>query len=598
MKNKKTLYLGSALLLSAGLTAVVGIATANGGALPNLADGPSNEVWNHYAAVEAGTTQRGIKEYWVSCDTHETVFTAPTEGTISDKGAPSQAFINRLPANDARLVKQLGKIDFEDASDLNLFENTIGTLAIVESADATSGNKVLQVTPNSGGSIKWTLKDSVLDKLFADPSVHSIAFDARGEAANGNFRRNSTGSNITYEIDDQGRAGLKTEWKTFYFERGMYDQYVASKAGGKNVAVLVSDGNATNKVFFDNIRICQYAPEDMQYQGFEGGSVFKASDTDYRVSGYARTATTFPTSKSNYDLYITGDAADFTVSHTTEIVSEGRRALKIEHTGLSPVTIRLNAEFANNANADGIMFDVYWDGTGTGRTEINFAAQVGMSKIAQNHNLYSGCWSTGVMPKSAITTQTGAYYEFLKLGGSQCNGTFIIDNIRPYYATEGFEAAGVATSSSNVEISSNIAPDSQFKMGSNRRDKNDHVFYINGNGASASSCITDEFYTQGTKSFKYVHEGTNTNFNIYVNKAMYGDKLDAAGVSIDVLTFDGKIERFMGNQTVNPDGEWHTYTITKEQMNTLRATTHYCLAYNASAKAGTYYFDNLRFLNK
>ncbi len=39
---------------------------------------------HHYAQVNPTSTTYGVKEYWVCCTNHETMFSAPTSGTISD----------------------------------------------------------------------------------------------------------------------------------------------------------------------------------------------------------------------------------------------------------------------------------------------------------------------------------------------------------------------------------------------------------------------------------------------------------------------------------------------------------------------------------
>ncbi len=39
---------------------------------------------HHYAQVNPTSTTYGVKEYWVCCTNHETMFAAPTSGTVSD----------------------------------------------------------------------------------------------------------------------------------------------------------------------------------------------------------------------------------------------------------------------------------------------------------------------------------------------------------------------------------------------------------------------------------------------------------------------------------------------------------------------------------
>ena len=66
------------------------------------------EVWNHYSMVAPTETEKGIKEYWVSCDSHTYSFVEPQSGTIYNKGTPSSEFINSLEAGDSRLYDPYG----------------------------------------------------------------------------------------------------------------------------------------------------------------------------------------------------------------------------------------------------------------------------------------------------------------------------------------------------------------------------------------------------------------------------------------------------------------------------------------------------------
>lgn len=49
-----------------------------------FAGAESGNVWVHYAKKAATKTEKGIREYWVNCQTNEHVFAAPTSGTIQE----------------------------------------------------------------------------------------------------------------------------------------------------------------------------------------------------------------------------------------------------------------------------------------------------------------------------------------------------------------------------------------------------------------------------------------------------------------------------------------------------------------------------------
>lgn len=82
--KKRNLVLSVFSLLAIGTIAV----GASSGAFRGLgemllADGTTT-VWRHYPRREATPTEKGIREYWVSCSSHEVTFEKPTSGTIED----------------------------------------------------------------------------------------------------------------------------------------------------------------------------------------------------------------------------------------------------------------------------------------------------------------------------------------------------------------------------------------------------------------------------------------------------------------------------------------------------------------------------------
>ena len=80
MKKLKIITLG---LLSASTITCASILVANNQSVRVRANN-GNEVWSHYAE-RMPSALPGIREYWVSCSSHETVFSEPLDGDVEEK---------------------------------------------------------------------------------------------------------------------------------------------------------------------------------------------------------------------------------------------------------------------------------------------------------------------------------------------------------------------------------------------------------------------------------------------------------------------------------------------------------------------------------
>ena len=130
---KKRLFGGIALFTSfvlltiLSLTNVSSLSVAKGNGIHN-----EHCHWNHYQRVEPTYSSRGIQEYYVCCDHHDSVLEAPVEGTITDAGAPSSEFINSLADDDFRMIpsyqEQLEPIQSEIDKIPNVISPTDGSL--------------------------------------------------------------------------------------------------------------------------------------------------------------------------------------------------------------------------------------------------------------------------------------------------------------------------------------------------------------------------------------------------------------------------------------------------------------------------------------
>lgn len=615
--TKKTKIASFACLSVLAVSVVAALGTK--GLTKSTADG----TWYHYDAVEATTKSVGSKEYWTDCN-GTTVLTEPA-GEIEEKGQPTQAFINKLALNDERRVAQIGTIDFEDESDFTLFTINSSASQIVEDESATSGSHVLKITAkgtSEGNCMAHVqLKTDMMDKLFADPNVKGVWFDIKGSGQFNNFRRETSSKGATpYDYDFSGgpdkqgnywKCGIDTVWKSFCFERSFYEE---SKTYDKPSYFIKVESLPVNaEIYIDNIRIQSYGRESWTHFGFETGTLRcnNENGTEYYSYGYARkNDSRYVTSQNgnNCDFRILGtagggQATSVTWDYTRK--SEGNRSLKIVKpaAGNPELRLELPAEFATNCPGSGYLMDVFFDENINGEDVNAGAGGINTLQFANNiveagkpRTAFSGSWITIFIPLSKLTPTSDGFIRVLRWSGSQSNGVFWIDNFRPAFDTFGFEDISYGNSASNGEVGLCNVPASERKGGQNLRDNYDHLFYFNGGVTSVSS--STDFATEGTKSLKYVHGAGNNYFAIYCNKYLFDQLPDGYSLSIDVMTTDGEINNFCGNQKVSPDGLWHTYTISKATMNSLRAATHYCIAYGTgvNAKQGTYYFDNVRFV--
>lgn len=80
---KKRTILAVASLCGVATVSVLALSGLSGEAREFFADGDAG-VWVHYARKEATKSEKGIREYWVNCSSHEYVFEQPTSGTIQE----------------------------------------------------------------------------------------------------------------------------------------------------------------------------------------------------------------------------------------------------------------------------------------------------------------------------------------------------------------------------------------------------------------------------------------------------------------------------------------------------------------------------------
>ena len=561
---KKTKILGLSIFSLSALCALATLTTS--GALLR-GDAETTEVWNHYSGVAATLDNPGIKEYWVSCLTHEHVFTRPDvdDSKITDQGAPSLSFIKSLSSSDDRLIDKYKRgFNFDDGVNPYIsIKDRFNTLE-VQNDVGLDGTKALvaSYTGTSAVDAHLSISKAYLDAVFADPEVKSLSFAAKGTIATNNFRHKQVDQSFTHDNKyliscyeaNATNYGITTEWKTFYLSRGVYSQmtdsdwFIQYGATGPFTLYLdefrisYTDYADRSKVTFEN--------------GFLNGQVLRHADGTgqkaFEVNGSVVTSTGF-----DYD-------------HATE----GNRALTFTKEN-GYIALFVGADYVTNMPESGMFLEM--------NATVGINASVGNLKYGNNENYPSnyspvGLTKTLYIPKSKITGDG----RFLIIQGSTA-GTFYIDNVR--YAdviTESFEDAhAYVYGEYGYAINYKLADQTASNVA---RDNARNVTILSEwNTVTAAEIVTD-FATHGSDSFKLTLRAAGPlAFNRTYFDMMDDDSVLTMDVYPESMTF-GEGTPFEGI----PMGQWTTVTLKKADF----VDGNRFLAGGYFSK-GVVYFDNL-----
>lgn len=204
-KNKKTLVLALASILSAGALLGVVTSTQTGG-VANIfaADNEDSYIWNHYKAVAPTIDSHGSKEFWANCTVLGQVrFEKPTKGKIQKENLDFKAtpWFDELTPDDARYVAPLPSrtvatlssenvtIIKDEGSSFMTFSNAMDELAL-KSGAINYGDKAKIIEEFGGSSrendgifIKTNKKE--LGNTMADASITLPAINFLEELKNG-----------------------------------------------------------------------------------------------------------------------------------------------------------------------------------------------------------------------------------------------------------------------------------------------------------------------------------------------------------------------------------------------------------------------------
>ena len=617
MKKK---IIGFSLLSMTAVALVTTIVSSNsiGRELPLSLFGSNPVTWYHYDGVDPDLDNKGIREYWVSCESHEHQFTAPTgDVTIEEGGAPSRGFIDSLANNDDRLLPKYARvIDFENGANdyITVHDGTV-SLSVVDD-EGVNGSKALRAVFSSAGHLD--LAREMLDAFFANPNVAAISFYAKSTTATNNFRHITVDQSV---VHDNGNAystyesnisnyGVNEGYKQFYLTRGVY--------GEMNASDWFIQYGATGTLYLDNITTSYHDYFDAKTYGLEYGWSRNVDANTYYLYN--------PVGSNVAQLLITGSSSFENAGVDYSAFTEGVRSVKLTKKS-GQVNYYLRSDFQQSSlPTEGIYVDFKTDTTwneawhetngsvgagsmGTGKNNLAVlypflvgapGSRTGVQNIVSNG---VGQWQTLHIKKSEITDDS----RFLIISGG-ATGNVFIDNIR--LATEPIDSfenayAYVGGQTNNVIAGASSYPvDAEIGSVPSVFNVADYIFTTEwGNTASSTEPnaeITDERASNGDYSLKLE---MRTSAPLRLRPSYLQMLLREGGtLSFDVYSDDlpegkYKLTTLAGNVKNITKGEWTTVTLTAADF-LKDGQTSYSNAGRFTENAfgaGTIYIDNIRY---
>lgn len=559
-KNKKAFTVTSLLA-----TLMIGILASGSFSSSDILHIKADTVWRHYVGLDPTYSEIGAHEYWTDCA--GTTLLYNPGGTIVEAGTLDMEYAESLPWSDDRKLDVLTRTyDFEDGVVPHHFKKGPKVTSFtINDTEGVNGSKCLQVNI-SGSDYFFGLTDVWLEYAFSDSSIEAVAFDAKATKQTNNFR---SGAGVCLEENTNG-YGLYTTYKTFYYTREMYENWVPGGYMFKGGGLTSSD-----KVYLDNFRYCTY-DGSLEQVTFDVGLITTDSSGNKSIRG-----------KTGQAALVSGagaTAVDFSYNYKTQ----GNRSLHITKQN-GYLAVFTNKTFYNSLSEVGMAFDIYitMDIAFTGNDNTAFYPYFNSTGNPKN------CWQTYCLRKN----QVGTDGRFLILQGSPA-GEVYIDNIRPLEAFESFEDNiytadyGEYTYASRFEIASETE-------GNKVRD-NYHNINVMINGAVWTGAeVEKETFSNGVQSVRF--DSNDKGYSaVFISPSLFNFcKNNGYAVRFDAYT-NG--QSFTGGTLIGNKingacmNNWGTVTFSGSELDD-PAVAGRCNGRISTAQfngAGSFWIDNIR----
>ena len=597
MMKKKILLLGTTLISATALT--LGAVTAMGAQADlNKLSGANEAEWSHYSGVSPSYDQKGIKEYWVSCSTHEHQFTAPTSGTIVDRGAPSEAFINSLADDDTRLLApSWNTINFASSSDLDLVSSARNNFSVKEIVDDSTApdhdGKVLKVMYKDG-TAEFRLAEAYLDKVFADSSVVGLNFNMKATLEKDiSYRTQAT--TTRYEGNGANNFGLNTTWKTFQLPRSAYESFKAdpNKSQAARNTMLwtgLSTQYDTFELYLDNF---QPARKVLDWTGFERGRYNNgAAYLSWREGAVG--------SGGSEVFYAMDGNSTTTVnwSFDDSVKSEGGRSIKISRATSDNLKLGFNS---NQVKYDNLLpsstsvlsFDFRSSKNLNCNASVSSILICGTTKLSSgtNFQIPGNTWCRIAIPKSKLVN----YSFFTFHGGAEMD--VWVDNIQFDTDLGCFEDDTLIRQTDNV-----WSYNGEYTNSSNHTNVDYtkiRTMRVQGTSGNVSHVgLSYSRHTEGNSSLWIKQVRGNVETALYLSTAAKKFLTDNAGstITLDMFrTSSGTCTFNNGNRNaltpVPQANTWTTITLTNDDLT----SDGRAIIYQGSNTIGDWYVDNISY---
>jgi len=593
MKNAKYFLLGlTTASLAIGAVAFSSLASKGF----ERATSTDSAVWNHYSAVNPTLDKKGIKEYWVSCESHESVFSAPASDNIHDQGTPSDSFINSLDSNDSRLLQRSWKnLSFSSAEDMNMIFSVRNNFAIKEIVDDSNApdhdGKALKLTFKDGTG-EFMLNEAYLDQVFADSNVTALEFNAKVDSTT-NYKDvsyRSQAATTRYEGNGAEYFGFNTTWKTFAYPRSAYEAFKndPNKAtANRNTFMWNGVTYATFELYLDNFHP---VTRTLDWTGFEQGRPNKQPGDGYFSYRNSAGQEMFYAMSNDSSTALNWEWDD-------SIKTEGGRSVKISRAASENVFFGIRKDLLAwdtllpNSSSN-FSFDFRSSST------LNCNMSTSSILICQNTKLSSGTnfqipkdtWVRIVIPKSII--DRNIIFSFH--GGAVCD--FWVDNLQFNTDTGCFEDETI------VQTNTNVWSYNGEYVNSNNHSNVDYaaIRTLRVQGASNNVKhvgLSSSYKTEGNKSLWVEVVGSSQEVAIYLSNAAktFLTNNASATIGVDVYrTSSGNLTFRDGNRTNDSldqpaSNAWTHYELVASNLT----SDGRAIIFQGSNAIGYWYFDNI-----
>ena len=514
-------------------------------------DHTANCHWNHYNRVEPTYNTRGIQEYYVCCEHHESILETPTIGHITEMGSPSSSFIASLENNDFRVIpsyqEQLEPVQslidkipvLYSGTDGSLIDKAYREYNALSEAMKTYVQNVSKLTTayESYHQNYGILIDTVLNEYTY--KIYNATYDLEC-GYDETYGYYSSFNNILLPDDCWFGLGKNSntnvyDYNEIYFY--VYNESIESRdieIRDKYDFVLYGKthlaSRAWTRVVIPSDVFVTYKLDDLFIGSYLAGKTNVLIEDGFKFTSlYGSLGKVV---QSSY-IDLKNDTAfndNVTLNGEGQIISGPNKCIKItpDSYSASQGSVNLITKQAYS-NITRVEFDAMIDGTGTGWWGIGHSSSVATARI------YTGMATTGI-------TTTGNEFQHVNLSLNVTGPEYIyfiveVNTFHPFIYID------------NVSITcGGVTYSDDFNDGSTLF--NDNVSVMGGGAA---------FYT--LKDTTYYMNKTDTDYCISINAGSYGGS--EAGyksrfiskqtyTNVTNITFDAKIVGSFSDTSLNP----------------------------------------------